>query len=307
MNPKEELEKHLKTQLEMWQIAYPKNEAPESYLGLSYGDEKKQFEAALPPLLCMVGEKAIPGECVVIITMEPRRDTAKKKNTFEAQQRFLKLELPALGSPNVPKLDESAYLAWNLNYFEEFGRILQKIERNERYWVNIAELMRGWFEDEHLCDWGVLSRHCIEIPLIPVHARTNSGNHLLNNEFGEARRKVFRATLKSVVERFRPQAILALGAPPSEALFGLLNRDGNSARSLVGEDQVGLKGHGNIEEQLGPKFFHPIYRLSCSEETRQACPVFARRAPFSNGWAPKRPGILRLGKVLRKAASRRHE
>lgn len=61
------LEWHLAHQLKKW------TENPDRYLGLTYGPGEKEFSAECPPLLCMVDQGVVRGNCVLIISLEPLR------------------------------------------------------------------------------------------------------------------------------------------------------------------------------------------------------------------------------------------
>jgi hypothetical protein len=240
------------------------------------------FEPSCPPMTCIGGADLRLGECVVVVSLEPLLDG----RTFSNQLAYLQ--------PGAPGAEVRAR-AWQYEYFTIFPSTFPRQPAHTRYWNAISSLVHGWVgrTDSPFSDWMVLGATYVELPMIPMHARSHTAMALLPNPARIAVRRLFVERLHTAIRTFRPHTVIALGADCV-------------AESRAALQPVGVPETVNLSPHV-PAFGKSVRRyqwpIECHRRiTPEGMSLVCRSAPFTRWHLPSRAGIWEIGKCIRAGA-----
>jgi hypothetical protein len=253
------------------------SQAPDRYLELP----ADLFCMQCPPMLCIGGqslEKERRG--LLIVSLEPLKDP----RTFEKQLNFIEHH------------GIESYRQWQLSFFSVFPELIAP-RSSTAYWGDMGALVRGWAgePEAETPPWKVLSDTFIEVPLIPMHARTHTQLGVLPLAAQVAVRLLFRERLQRALDTFQPAALLALGVDAAnETLAALQISETQGTVSLLPYEPTFGRARARYERAI---------EIAVSPGASKL--VFLRRAPITNWHRPNRAGIYAIGASLRRALTNR--
>ena len=230
------------------------------------------YDPECPPLL-VIGGRTIEASAspLVIVSIEPLKATH-----FSHQVAFV-------------GVDFAHYVRWNLDYFEMDVFPAIAGASAQPYWRSIADFVAGWASVtvDRTVPWPLLSGHLIELPYIPVHAKS----HLPRASAGadDVLCKLLVERVEAVTAAWQKATFVVLSA----AIGDRLQRAG----LLCSLEPVPLQQSKRSSDKWGKRFDVPISRGRIAVLGEPL--VFVRRGPFANWTNPKLEGRAELGSRLR--------
>jgi hypothetical protein len=237
-----------------------------SYLGLTC----PPYTNECPPLL-FIGGAAIPPGVVplIVVSFEPLL-------TWHFPQQV-----------EYARRSVGHYVRWNTDFARAFPQIAG--ERPQAYWAAMGDFVHGWaaVAPDRAAPWPVLGSTMLELPFVPMHARS----HVAAASMGAAQRlrELFVRRVEIVLQHWPRAAFVVLGAGLHDRLRG----DG----LLDAESRVELPADRDLVRELGPRYLTAVYRSRLLVGSRPT--VFLRRGPFSRFTNPRSAGRKYLGTLLR--------
>ncbi|MBS1808721.1 MAG: hypothetical protein JST84_11060 [Acidobacteria bacterium] len=243
---------------------------------------QEQFANDCPPMLCIGGAAvSMDQPRLIVISLEPLLDP----KTYSQQLDYLSVS--DIGA-------DSRVITWQLDYFKVFPNLLAANKTSTHYWGDIHALVSGWCHtqyDNSAISWQTLASSYVEVPLIPMHARSHTSFINLPANAQMKIRKLFVERLLWAFDKYRPTAVLALGADCELETLRALNI---SSTGIV----VPITQYKPQYGRSAKRFEKEILAFVRLPQIKEGM-VFVRRAPFTNWHRPNRLGIHEIGRCLR--------
>jgi hypothetical protein len=237
--------------------------ANHDYLGL--GDH---WNTTCPPLWFLGGNRESASPPLVVISLEPL-----ETHHFGLQRDFA-------------SQSEEQYLKWQLDFFREFPRLTEQEQNPQRYWSTLHALVAGYAGVTNEFRWEDYLLHCLEIPLVPLHAEAHGNiKHVRDMVRGHLQRRM------RIIGQVWPRTVfVALGSAPTSVIA--------DDTTLCGSLDLPVQD-AEAQDQFGDRFWEPIEMRKFHAPELENCLLFCRRAPFAQGWSPRHEGRYRLGALIR--------